>query len=205
MIKLTNISVQFDKKIVVYDLSFSFENKKKYAIMGESGSGKTTILNVIAGLLKPQSGEVVKDEPCKISYVFQEPRLFNWLTVLENVSIATGLDKTAGEEIAKKLLKDLGLEESLYQYPTELSGGMKQRVSIARALAYDPDVLLIDEPFKELDSETRTKTADYLFEYCKDKTVIMVTHDIIDTYYVDILLKAEVSPISELRMVKSSI
>ncbi len=197
MITLKNISVSFGKKIVIDNLSFNFENGKKYAIMGESGSGKTTIFNVISGLLKPQNGDVLKDENCKVAYVFQEPRLFDWLTVLENVSIATELEKSEGEELAKKLLTDLGLEDSFYHYPTELSGGMKQRVSIARAIAYEPNVILLDEPFKALDSETKKHVANYLFDFCKDKTVIMVTHDNCDLEYADEILKAERSPIND--------
>ena len=205
MIKLNNISVSFDKKLVVDNFSFEFKAGKKYAIMGESGCGKTTILNTIAGLVKLNSGEIAKPANCKISYVFQEPRLFDWLTVKENVSIVSGDDKRLADQKVQKILSSLGLSETLDQYPPELSGGMKQRVSIARALAFDPDVILIDEPFKALDNETRTKTADYLFEICKSKTVIMVTHDISDTNYVDVVLNVESTPITDLSMVKSSI
>ncbi len=205
MIILKDISVSFDKKTVIEKLSFKFENGKKYAIMGESGSGKTTILNVISGLLKPQRGDVFKEKDCKIAYVFQEPRLFDWLTVLENVSITTDLDKTLSQNKAKDLLTKLGLEDSIYQYPTELSGGMKQRVSIARAMAYEPDVILLDEPFKALDSTTKKQVAEYLFDFFKNKTVIMVTHDESDLQYADEILKSESSPIKCFTMVKSSI
>ena len=205
MIVLNNVSISFDKKLVIDNLCFHFETGQKYALMGESGCGKTTILNAVSGLLKPQSGEILRAEDVKISYVFQEPRLFDWLTVKDNVALVTGLDKKVADEKACDILTKLGLEETLEQYPSELSGGMKQRVSIARALAYEPDLLLLDEPFKALDSETRIKTADYLFHCCKEKTVIMVTHDILDTNYANVLLKAESSPIRELTMVKSSI
>lgn len=205
MIRLNNISVSFDKKLVIDNFSFEFESGKKYAIMGESGCGKTTILNSIAGLVKLKSGEIVKPADCKISYIFQEPRLFDWLTVKENVSIVAGEDKRLAAQTAQDILSSLGLPETLQQYPYELSGGMKQRVSIARALAYDPDIILIDEPFKALDNETKIKTADYLFEFCKKKTVIMVTHDILDANYVDTILNVESKPITNLSMVKSSI
>lgn len=204
MISLNNVSLKFENKQVIDNLSFDFENRKKYAIIGESGCGKTTILNVISGLLKPQSGDVSKEPYCKIGYVFQEPRLFDWLTVLENVSSVTGLDKSNSQSKAKELLTLLGLKESLYQYPNELSGGMKQRVSIARAMAYEPDVILLDEPFKALDVETKKQVANILFNCFKDKTVIMVTHDMTDLEYVDYVLQAGPSPISSLSLVKSS-
>lgn len=201
MITLKNISVSFDKKAVIKDLSFTFESGKKYAIMGESGSGKTTVLNVISDLIKPQSGEVLKNNDCKIAYVFQEPRLFDWMSVLENVSIAK-TDAQSNKAIAEELLINLGLAESLNQFPPELSGGMKQRVSIARAMAYEPDVILLDEPFKALDAQTKKYVATYLFDFCKDKTVIMVTHDESDLEYVHEVLKIENTPVTSLTMVK---
>ncbi|MBR2387542.1 MAG: ABC transporter ATP-binding protein [Clostridia bacterium] len=201
MITLKNISVSFDKKAVIKDLSFTFESGKKYAIMGESGSGKTTVLNVISDLIKPQSGEVLKNNDCKIAYVFQEPRLFDWMSVLENVSIAK-TDAQSNKAIAEEILINLGLAESLNQFPPELSGGMKQRVSIARAMAYEPDVILLDEPFKALDAQTKKYVATYLFDFCKDKTVIMVTHDESDLEYVDEVLKIENTPVTSLTMVK---
>lgn len=202
MITLNNISVSFDNKTVIENFSFKFEKGKKYAIMGESGCGKTTILNVISGLLKPQIGELIKDPSCKISYVFQDPRLFDWLTVLENVAIATGIDKNDGENKAKMLLKTLGLEDSIYQYPPELSGGMKQRVSIARALAYDPSVILLDEPLGALDSQTKTQVANFIFDFCNDKTVIMVTHNESDLQYVDEILLVDATRITHLAVAK---
>jgi len=201
VITLKNISVSFDKKAVIKDLSFTFESGKKYAIMGESGSGKTTVLNVISDLIKPQSGEVLKNNDCKIAYVFQEPRLFDWMSVLENVSIAK-TDAQSNKAIAEELLINLGLAESLNQFPPELSGGMKQRVSIARAMAYEPDVILLDEPFKALDAQTKKYVATYLFDFCKDKTVIMVTHDESDLEYVHEVLKIENTPVTSLTMVK---
>ena len=204
MIELRNTTVKFDKKVVLDNLSFKFHSGVKYALMGESGSGKTTILNAISRLVK-FDGEINTESNAKISFVFQEPRLFDWLTVLENVSRVIDLPKKEAEQKAKKLLCDLGLCESLDQIPAELSGGMKQRVSIARALAYDPDVLLLDEPFRALDTETRKKVASYVFDYMDKKTVIMVTHDDSDTEFADIVLKVESSPVNEIFVVKNSI
>ena len=93
MISLRDVTVKFDKKVVLEKLSFTFENGVKYAIMGESGCGKTTILNAISDLIKLSDGEIDIDEKIKISYVFQEPRLFDWLTVLENVALVIDLPK----------------------------------------------------------------------------------------------------------------
>ena len=204
MIALRNITVKFDKKVVLDNLSFEFKSGVKYALMGESGSGKTTILNAISRLIK-FDGEVDVSQGEKISYVFQEPRLFDWLTVLENVSLVMDLPKDEAREKAKKLLYELGLEDSLDLYPTELSGGMKQRVSIARALAFEPTVLLLDEPFRALDADTKQKVASYVFDYMKNKTVIMVTHDDTDTSFVDTVLNVGNYPINEILVVKTSI
>lgn len=204
MIALRNITVKFDKKVVLDNLSFEFKSGVKYALMGESGSGKTTILNAISRLIK-FDGEVDVSQGEKISYVFQEPRLFDWLTVLENVSLVMDLPKDEAREKAKKLLYELGLEDSLDLYPTELSGGMKQRVSIARALAFEPTVLLLDEPFRALDADTRQKVASYVFDCMKNKTIIMVTHDDTDTSFVDTVLKVGNYPINEILVVKNSI
>ena len=204
MIKLENVTVKFDDKLVLDKLNFNFEGGKKYAIIGESGSGKTTVLNAISGLVKAH-GNVEKANDAKISFVFQEPRLYDWLTVLQNVTMVMRLPKNEAKKKADEILSALGLEGCLDLYPTELSGGMKQRVSIARAIAYVPDILLLDEPFRALDDQTKQKVADYVFSCVKDKTVIMVTHDSADLCYADAVLKIESSPAKELVMVKSSI
>ena len=204
MIALRNVTVKFDKKIVLDKLSFDFNSGIKYALMGESGSGKTTILNVISRLVK-FDGEIGIEPDAKISYVFQEPRLFDWLTVLENVSLVIDLPEKEAVEKAKKLLCELGLCDSLELYPAELSGGMKQRVSIARALAYEPEVLLLDEPFRALDADTKQKVASYVFDYMDKKTVIMVTHDEADVAFADVVLKIKECPINDIGVVKNSI
>ena len=205
MISLYNTTVKFDKKIVLDKLSFDFEDGINYAIMGESGCGKTTILNAISNLVKLSDGQIIVDPNTKISYVFQEPRLFNWLTVIQNVTLVMSIPQKEAEEKAKRLLCDLGLGDSLHLYPNELSGGMKQRVSIARALAYEPTVMLLDEPFRALDTETREKVASLVFNHMREKTVIMVTHDDADTVFADKILKIDTSPVSELSVVKNSI
>ena len=204
MIKMGNITFAFDEKNIFQNFSMELKKGEILAIMGPSGCGKTTLLGLASGLLKPQKGEIVNSFK-KISCVFQEPRLFDWLTVLENVTIVSPQNKFISNETARWLLTDLGLEESLHQFPTELSGGMKQRVSIARAIASEPNVILLDEPFKALDHETKNQVARYLFNFCKDKTVIMVTHDEFDLEYVDEVLAAKARPINCFSVVKSSI
>ena len=204
MIKLENVTVKFEDKLVLNKLNFNFENGKKYAIVGESGCGKTTVLNTISSLVKFH-GNVSKPNNTKISFVFQEPRLYDWLSVIENVTMVMNIPKAYAKQKAEELLSVLGLADNINSYPAELSGGMKQRVSIARALAYEPDILLLDEPFRALDDQTKIKVADYVFSYVKDKTVIMVTHDLSDLCYTDIVLRIESTPVTELVMVKSSI
>lgn len=187
MIKLSDLSVSFDGKIVLDKISFEFEEGKKYAIMGESGIGKTTVLNAIAGLVAISNGSV-KSNSDRISYVFQEPRLFEWLTVLDNVLLVMDSPLLNARERALGILEKLGLKDCVSMYPSELSGGMKQRLSLARAIAYSPDVLLMDEPFRALDEKTAQEVASYIFDVLKEKTVIFVTHDKNDLKYADCLI-----------------
>ena len=199
MLKLENVTLGFSGKKVLNSLSYAFEESSVTAIIGESGIGKTTLLNILAGLLKPSDGEVIRTED-KISYVFQEPRLFPWMTALENVSTVSD------DARAKEALELMGLLDSADKYPSELSGGMKQRVSIARAIAYDPHILFLDEPFKGLDPALRKDISETLFNAFKGRTVIMITHDTEDLKYADTVLKLETTDSqSFLTMVKSNI
>lgn len=196
MLKLDKISLNYEKNTVIDSLSYEFEDGKTTLIVGSSGVGKTSLLNIIATTLKPSDGKIFNTYE-KISYVFQEPRLFEWLTALENVSIVSNKEK------AKELLTLMGLQDSFDKYPQELSGGMKQRVSIARALAYEPDLILLDEPFKGLDEERRCEVAGIVFEKLKGTTAIIVSHDKDDVKYADSILTLTPSPKSAL--VKSNI
>lgn len=198
MLSLENISLKFGKNTVIDSLSYKFEEGKVYAILGESGLGKTSLLNLMSDLLRPTSGTLTNTAN-KISFVFQEPRLFEWMSALENVSTVSD------EQTAKALLILMGLEEVLSKYPSELSGGMKQRVSLARALAYNADTVFLDEPFKGLDQERRTQVSQAVFSALKGKTVIMVTHDEADTKYADYILKLTSDQKTRLELVKSNI
>lgn len=191
MIKLENITVRFDKQTVIDKLSFTFESGSFYAITGPSGIGKTTLINAIAGLVPLTGGKIVTDFK-KIGYIFQDPRLFPWKTALENVECVCD-DK----EKAKHYLNIL-LPDGLDKYPHELSGGMKQRVSVARALAYEPDLLLLDEPFKGLDAQTKQLTVDTVLRFISDKTAIMVSHDKNELELCDTVYAADSAPIKAL-------
>lgn len=157
---------------VFKNLNLCFEEGKVTCIMGHSGCGKTTLLNIIAGLLNADGGTVEKKSD-KISYLFQEPRLLGWKTVLNNVSLVSDV------ETAHKYLNFVGLKEFENMYPDELSGGQRQRVAIARALAFEAPVILMDEPFQNLDEAIRNELTDKLINICRvtKKTVIWVTHD----------------------------
>ncbi len=176
-IVLNNISKSYGGKSVLKDLSLLIEENGICLITGDSGSGKTTLLRIIAGLDTDYTGEItgVGDKDC--AFVFQEYRLFPTLSALENVALGAKGEKSEKRERAKKLLYEMKFSESdLYKLPNELSGGMKQRVSIARALASDKPVMLFDEPTKELDKNLRKTLYKIIKELSVDKTVIMVSH-----------------------------
>jgi NitT/TauT family transport system ATP-binding protein len=165
------------------------------AILGPSGCGKSTLLRIIAGVEKPSSGEIIyrtsnRDRP-PIGFVFQSPSLLPWLTVLENVALplrARGVPKKEAEETARKYLSLVGLQEFENFYPDELSGGMKQRVNLARALGIEPEILLMDEPFSHLDPLTaenlRAELLDiWLSSLAPVKAIVLVTHDVVEAVY----------------------
>ncbi len=147
------------------------------ALMGASGKGKTTLLRLISGLERPDSGKVSFAEKPRISFVFQEDRLFEGFSAVENITAVTGRGED-NKRIAKDTLYSLGIDVTEHSGAVrEFSGGMKRRVAIARALLAEHDVLLLDEPFKGLDGDTRDITARVIREHSKDKLVILVTHD----------------------------
>ncbi|MCC6030531.1 MAG: ABC transporter ATP-binding protein [Desulfurococcales archaeon] len=157
------------------------------SIIGPSGSGKTTLLKIIAGVEKPDTGEIKKyTKDLRIGFVFQFPTLLPWETVLENVTlplIANGVSREKAREIAEKYLGLVGLSGFEDFYPHELSGGMRQRVNIARALAIEPTILLLDEPFSHLDPLTaenlRSEILDiWLSGATTVRSIILVTHNV---------------------------
>ena len=178
-IKICNLTTRFEEKLVLDNFSLELPDRGIFALVGESGIGKTTLLRLIAGLDKDYSGEIVSDGDFSLSMAFQEHRLFPSLTAIENVvfAVSDGKDKAVFDN-ARKILLSLGLTESdLLLYPEQLSGGMKQRISVARALLYDAKILLLDEPTKELDHNNRTLLLDMIKSEGERRLVIIATHN----------------------------
>ena len=172
---VNKVSKQFDEKIVLNAFSYSFKDIGLYVIKGESGIGKTTLLRMIAGLDTDYQGEISGGGIENVSFMFQEYRLFPTLSALKNASAASN-DVHDGR--AAELLIKLGFEEAdLKKKPKELSGGMKQRVAFVRALIKDAPILILDEPTKELDSETAGIMLEMIKEEANNRIVIVVTHD----------------------------
>ena len=178
MLKVSDLTFSFGEKNVIDHLSFELNAGEILAVMGPSGCGKTTLLGIVAGLLKPQSGEI-ENTFAKLSYAFQEPRLFPWLTVKENVLAVMDEKDPEAEETAMESLALVALSSSADKYPEALSGGMKSRASLARALAYGGDIFLLDEPFAALDEDLRRSLGETLKEYLRanNASAILVTHN----------------------------
>ena len=169
MVKLINLSHNFESKELFTLLNHEFP-EGIHALCGRSGCGKTTLLRIIAGLVKQSNGEVYVDTP--LSFSFQDGVLFPWYTAKKNIEIVSD------SQTAMDLLKEFDLIKDANTLPSKLSGGMKNRVSIARALAYDSKTVLLDEPFAGLDAETANKSLEIIRRYTKGKTVIISTHNI---------------------------
>ena len=145
---------------VLEDLSFEIEEGNIYTLIGPSGCGKSTILNLVANIIKPTSGKIIK--PNSIGYMFQRDNLLEWLTILDNVLVGLKIQRKLNHEAilnAKNLLIKYGLKDFIDSYPSELSGGMRQRVALIRAIILNPKMLLLDEPFSALDSQTRIEVS----------------------------------------------
>lgn len=183
MIELKNISKCYKDLEVLKNLSFEFHSGEFVCICGPSGIGKTTLLQLIAGLEQPDSGSILYQSH-NVAYVFQESRLIPWCNVIENIEIGLHAsipqDKTTRRKVCNHLALQVGLDGFQHYYPSQLSGGMKQRVSLARAFAIDPDILLLDEPFSSLNDDLREVMCSYLIDLlaAKPRTSIMVTHNI---------------------------
>lgn len=200
MLKLENITKIYEgknfKQIALNDVTLAFRNNEFVSILGPSGSGKTTLLNIIGGLDKYTYGNLIIDgvstrkykerdwnnyRSKKVGFIFQSYNLINHQTVLSNVLLSlniAGKPKKESIKLAKKVLKDVGLENYIKKKPKHLSGGQMQRVAIARALVTNPDIILCDEPTGALDSQTSIQIMELLKEISKEKLVIMVTHNV---------------------------
>lgn len=162
---ISNVTFRYGDNVIFENYNLDI-NDRSTCIMGASGQGKTTLLKLISGLLKPESGSI-EGAPLKPSMMFQEDRLLPWVTVLKNVELVCD-----DREKARELLKALEIDENLY--PHELSGGMARRVALARCLAIDSDVLLLDEPFTGLNVQLMHKAAQLIL--AQNKPIIVSTH-----------------------------
>lgn len=169
MIKFSNVTFGYGKKKIFDNFSFQIDSGDKVSLFGESGCGKTTLLRLILGLEKAQKGDIETNN-LKPSVVFQENRLLPFKTVLQNITLF------ADEQTAIHHLNALGLGDYLNSYPDDLSGGMKRRVAVARALSLDFDFLILDEPFTGLDEENIKLAAKHILETVGNRTIILVTH-----------------------------
>ncbi len=170
---MENITARYDKKDILKDFSAVFPEQSTTVIMGASGCGKTTLLHLLLNLLHPVSG-TISGVPDRISVVFQEDRLCEDFSAVENVRLV--LRKYRDNDIEESL-RQIGLGDSLHMPVSQLSGGMRRRVAIVRAILAESDLILLDEPFKGLDANTKTVVIRYLQQKTKGKTVVLVTHD----------------------------
>ncbi|SEG07740.1 NitT/TauT family transport system ATP-binding protein [Thermomonospora echinospora] len=186
-----------DGHVAVRDVNLTVANGELVSIVGPSGCGKSTLLRCIAGLIRPAEGQVILDGrpadgvPEGLAVVFQDysRSLLPWLSVRDNVALPLkrrGMSKAQRREAATEALESVGLAAAGGKYPWQLSGGMQQRVSIARALAYRPSLLLMDEPFGSVDAQTREDLEDLTLQVRggNDMTILLVTHDIDESVYV---------------------
>ncbi len=178
----------------VNDISMTINQGEFVSIVGPSGCGKTTLLNMLAGFISPSGGSIMIDaKPVKgpgpeRGVVFQTFALFPWKTVLENVGFGPrmrGLPSAQCDHIAREYLALVGLEHAANRYPNELSGGMQQRVGVVRALANNPDVLLMDEPFASVDAQTRMTLQEELTRIWQERrpTILFITHDVAESVF----------------------
>lgn len=192
-LELKNISKIYQddnsETLAIKDFSYKFENGEFVTLLGPSGCGKSTLLSIIAGLESPSSGSVllngtdITNKRSNIGYMLQKDYLLEWRTIFKNILLGLEIKKDLtpqNVEYAKKLLETYGLKDFIYKYPSQLSGGMKQRVALIRTLATKPEILLLDEAFSALDYQTRLDVSTDVYRIIKseNKSTIMVTHDI---------------------------
>jgi len=195
IVEARGVGKSYDSAVeALKDVNLMLPHGRLSTLLGPSGCGKTTLLKIIAGLIPPSSGEVwvkgkkVEGPGPERAFVFQDFALLPWANVLRNVAFGLelrGIPKEQRSEIARRQIAEAGLSDFESSYPHQLSGGMKQRVGLARALAVDADIILMDEPFSSVDEQTRRKFQEELLDLLrhKQKTVIFVTHSIEEAAY----------------------
>jgi NitT/TauT family transport system ATP-binding protein len=186
-ISIRNLSKSYENELLFRNFNIDFSDEKINCIIGKSGCGKTTLLNIIAGLTEMQSGEINGVSLSDISYIFQEDRLIEWLTVKENLEITFKkyYEKSVINSKIDEALSLVGIYNVKDKYPNALSGGMRQRVNIARAFGKPSKVILMDEPFKSLDYKLKYTIIDEFKNLLKKekRMVILVTHDLAEAIY----------------------
>ena len=195
-ITFDRVSVEFGRLKVVDDVSYEIRDGEFVSIIGPSGCGKTTMLNIVAGFMQPTRGQVLLDGKPIVEpgpdrgVIFQEYGVFPWLTVRQNIAFGLNLRASrvpAGERaaIVERYMRLMGLADFADAWPKTLSGGMRQRLALARAYAVRPDFLLMDEPFGALDAQTRSAMQDLLLEVlqAEGKTVMLITHSVEEAVY----------------------
>ena len=184
-IVLSHISKSFGSDLIFDDFSLEIKPRGVTALMGPSGCGKTTLCSMLLGLVKPDAGKI-ENPFVRISCAFQDPRLLPWLSAAENVALVlSGMSKEEKQRAAQNMLKNLGLSDAVQKRPAELSGGMQQRVSLARAFVAPHDLLILDEPFRGLDESNRENVIQLIRGLAEDRPVILVTHDEADAQALD--------------------
>ena len=175
MIEIKNISKSFDNKIILQNISFCIEKNKPVFIMGKSGIGKTTLINIILGIEKADKGEITGVENLKNAVLFQEDRLCENISPVKNITIACpNISRKAAEEALIKIGFSIN---DLSKSVKKLSGGMKRRTALARAILYNGDFIIMDEPFKGLDAETKSLCTNFIKENLQNKYVLIITHN----------------------------
>lgn len=186
VLRFDNVSMHYHSKqgetVALKEVNFSVSEGEFVAIIGPSGCGKTTLLSLSAGLITPTKGRVI-NEGYSFGYMLQKDELFPWRTIEKNIFLPLEIKRSNTPEHrtrALALAEKYGLKQFLKNYPSALSGGMRQRVALIRTLALDPDVLLLDEPFSALDYQTRLSVCDDVYKIIRSekKTALLITHDI---------------------------
>ena len=175
MLTIRGICKSFEGRPVLEDVSFDFPEAAVTALRGPSGCGKTTLVNIILGLIEPDAGDVLMPASARTAAVFQEDRLIEHFSAARNVRLTAPASVT--DEQIRSALSELGLAQDGEKRVSEFSGGMRRRVAVIRAALFQPQFLLLDEPFKGLDEEMRARTAAFLRRNCAQATTILVTHD----------------------------
>jgi len=176
-ITMFSVNMFYGDKPIIRNFYYTWKANHTVLITGPSGSGKTTLLRLIAGLIPPSSGKIDASQNLTIGMVFQAPRLLPWKTAWQNVALPLwnqGVSSKKAEKMARQILKEFNFEEAADYFPSKLSGGMAQRVSLARALVIKPDVLLLDEPLNGLDAETKQGVIHILQRYLNNNETICI-------------------------------